>query len=74
MLKSCFEKTYYLLGLADQEDNEGKIIDGNWRTENLAECGRDFRPHSLGNNVVKIAKHFREVFMDYFMTDVALSC
>ena len=72
LLKSLSKSVYCAPGLLDQEDTQGNVVAGSWRTENAAEGFRELSPQSHGNNISKTAKNIREVFMDYFMNEGAL--
>ena len=73
LLKSSSKGIYCFAGLIDQEDSEGNITPGRWRSENLGDGFVDISPQCHGNNIPKSAKHFREVFTDYFMNEGAVS-
>ena len=73
LLKSQSKSVYCAPGLIDQEDTQGNVVAGSWRTKNTAEGFRELPPQSHGNNVSNTAKNVREVFMDYFMNEGALS-
>ena len=73
LLKSSSKGIYCFAGLIDQEDSEGNITPGRWRSENLGDGFVDISPQCHGNNIAKNAKHFREVFTDYFMNEDAVS-
>ena len=72
LLKSWSKSVYCAPGLLDQEDTQGNVVAGSWRTENAAEGFRELSPQSHGNNISKTAKNIQEVFMDYFMNEGAL--
>ena len=73
LLKSQSKSVYCAPGLIDQEDTQGNVVAGSWRTENTAEGFRELPPQSHGNNVSSTAKNVREGFMDYVMNEGALS-
>ena len=68
LLKSPSKRTYCTLGLIDQEDEQGNVIDGSWHSEHMAEEFRSINPQCHGNNISNSSKYIWEVFMDYFIT------
>ena len=74
LLKSPSKSTYCTPGLIDQEDEQGNVIAGSWRSEHMAEEFRSIAPQCHGNNVSNLSKYIREDFMDYFMNEGAVTC
>ena len=66
LLKSPSKSTYCALGLIDQEDEQGNVIIGSWRSEHMAEEFRSTAPQCHGNNISNSSKCIGKVFMDYF--------
>ena len=73
LLKSPSKSIYCTLGLIDQEDKLGNVIAGSWRSEHMAEEFRSIAPQCHGNNISNLSKYIREVFMDYFMNEQAVT-
>ena len=73
LLKSPSKSTYCTPGLIDQEDEQGNVIAGSWRSEHMAEEFRSIAPQCHGNNISNSSKYIREVFMDYFMNKGAVT-
>ena len=73
LLKSPSKSTYYTSALIDQEDEQGNVIAGSWRSEHMAEEFRSIAPQCHGNNISNSSKYIREVFMDYFMNKGAVT-
>ena len=46
---------------------------GSWRREHMAEEFRSIAPQCHGNNISNSSKYIREVFMDYFMNEGAVT-
>ena len=73
LLKSPSKSTYCTPGLINQENEQGNVIAGSWRSEHMAEEFRSIAPQSHGNNISNSSKYIREVFMDYFMNKGAVT-
>ena len=73
LLKSPSKSTYCIPGLIDQEDEQGSVIAGSWRSEHMAEEFRSIAPQCHGNNVSNLSKYIREDFMDYLMNEGAVT-
>ena len=73
LLKSPSKSTYCTQGLINQEDEQGNVIAGSWRSEHMAEEFRSIAPQSHGNNTSNSSKYIREVFMEYFTNKRAVT-
>ena len=72
-LKSPSKSTYCTPDLIDQEDEQGSVVAGSWRSEHMAEKFRSIAPQCRGNNISDSSKYILEVFMDYFMNEGAVT-
>ena len=72
LLKSPSKGIYCSPGLIYQEDEQGNVVAGSWRTELMTEEFRALAPQCHGNNISNSSKYIREVFMDYFMNEGAV--
>ena len=70
LLKSSSKSTYCTPGLIDQKDEQGNVIAGSWCSEHMAKEFRSIVPQCHRNNP---SKYIREVFMDYFMNEGAVT-
>ena len=72
-MKSPSKSTYCTPGLIDQEDEQGNVIASSWRSEHMAEEFKSIAPQCHENNISNSSKYIREVFMDYFMNEGAVT-
>ena len=69
--KSSSINTYCPPGLIDKE--EGELIPGSWRSENISDSMLPSENSKYGNNVGVKGQQIRNEFMDYFMNDGVVS-
>ena len=61
------QETYVPAGFADRVEEDGSIVEGEWRNDSSATALRPLRPQSVGNNRKKTAGEIRETFARWFV-------
>ena len=72
MLCTKSRATYLPPGFVDTVNEDGSIVEGEWRRDACSTAMKPLRPQSVGNNRKKTAEEIRETFARYFVGPGAL--